>query len=84
MTPPAPLTEKCPLCGNAVGAFRDALSLREYEITGACQGCQDEIFAEPEHGPDDEGCPHCGSIVCYVARIPGPLRCGNTGKVVQP
>lgn len=74
----------CTLCGKGAGAFRDDLSRREYAITGACQGCQDEIFAEPEHEDGDEECPHCGSAVCYVAKIPGPLRCGNTGKVVEP
>ena len=35
----------CVKCGNqAVGAFKDSLSVREYEISGLCQKCQDEIF----------------------------------------
>lgn len=75
----------CASCGLPLppGAFRDALSEREFAITGLCQPCQDEVFAEPEPGPEDAACPHCGSTVCYVAQIPGPLRCGNTGKVVK-
>jgi len=28
------------------GYWRDALSLREYRISGMCQGCQDEVFSE--------------------------------------
>jgi len=26
--------------------FRDALSVREYEISGMCQECQDSVFGE--------------------------------------
>lgn len=26
--------------------FRDALSLREYRISGMCQNCQDEVFGK--------------------------------------
>mgnify|MGYP001570715219 CR=1 FL=1 len=76
----------CAFCGALPGAFRDAVSEREFRITGLCQPCQDEVFAEPEHGPDDEVCPHCGSVVCYVAdsRDGFVLRCGNTGKAVEP
>lgn len=40
----------CPLCGNKVGAFRDAISKREYEISGLCQDCQDSIFANDKEG----------------------------------
>ena len=35
---------KCPLCGNNVGAFKDALSEKEFGISGMCQKCQDEMF----------------------------------------
>lgn len=35
---------KCPVCKNTIGEFRDSLSKREYEISGLCQNCQDEIF----------------------------------------
>lgn len=34
----------CPVCGNACGAFRDALSQREHNISGMCQECQDDFF----------------------------------------
>ena len=40
----------CPFCGTPVnmGAFRDELSRREYQISGLCQTCQDETFNEGE------------------------------------
>jgi len=31
-------------CGNPVEGFRDAISAKEYGITGLCQICQDQIF----------------------------------------
>lgn len=36
----------CPICGKSIveSEFRDALSVREYEISGMCQKCQDDIF----------------------------------------
>ncbi len=33
-------------CGKPVTGFRDALSQREYSISGLCQGCQDTVFGE--------------------------------------
>lgn len=39
-------TGKCPSCEFPVGSFRDEVSLKEYEISGLCQTCQDEIFGE--------------------------------------
>jgi len=35
----------CPTCGKAVGEFKNALSEREYEISGMCQACQDSVFS---------------------------------------
>jgi hypothetical protein len=37
---------RCTDCGLPVTekSFRDALSIKEYEISGLCQRCQDEIF----------------------------------------
>lgn len=35
----------CPTCGKEVGEFRDALSRKEYEISGMCQSCQDKVFS---------------------------------------
>ena len=46
----AAIAEKlCPLCKQPITAFKDALSQREYEISGMCQACQDCVF-----------CPDCG------------------------
>lgn len=41
---------KCPLCSNPVlkGSFRDALSEREFSVSGMCQSCQDDVFGEFE------------------------------------
>lgn len=38
----------CPFCGKKIfkGSFRDAISMREYGISGLCQNCQDEFFCE--------------------------------------
>ncbi len=33
-----------PEVGNDKGMFKDALSLKEYSISGFCQQCQDGIF----------------------------------------
>lgn len=37
---------KCPLCGKAINKadFKDTVSLREYNISGMCQACQDRIY----------------------------------------
>lgn len=35
-------------CGEPIGEFRDALSRREYTISGLCQTCQDSIFGRGE------------------------------------
>lgn len=37
----------CPFCGKEIvpeNEFKDGLSLREYEISGLCQSCQDDFF----------------------------------------
>lgn len=41
---------KCPLCKKDIVEveFVDALSVREYEISGLCQKCQDKVFGEEE------------------------------------
>lgn len=31
-------------CGQPVKEFRDAISAKEYRISGLCQDCQDKIF----------------------------------------
>jgi len=40
------LAGKCPLCKKSINEedFRDALSIREYSISGICQSCQDSTF----------------------------------------
>lgn len=35
---------KCPLCKNPIGEFKNELSKKEYMISGMCQKCQDKIF----------------------------------------
>ena len=47
----------CTNCGNSVNlsSFKDAISIKEYGISGFCQECQDEIFTEnKEDFGDDE------------------------------
>lgn len=36
----------CPFCSKEVNEedFRDALSLKEFKISGLCQKCQDDFF----------------------------------------
>ena len=44
---------QCVKCGfphNLRSDFRDALSHKEYGISGLCQGCQDGIFGVEEEG----------------------------------
>ena len=41
---------KCPFCDEFVVKedFKDDLSLREFNISGMCQKCQDEFFTEDD------------------------------------
>ena len=41
----------CPFCHKKVNTldFRDALSIREFEISGICQSCQNETFRQKEY-----------------------------------
>lgn len=43
---------KCPFCHNITepGMFRDALSEKEYMISGLCQTCQDDVFGTGHTG----------------------------------
>ena len=34
----------CVMCGEPADEFKDALSKKEYSISGMCQTCQDEVF----------------------------------------
>lgn len=38
--------KKCPFCKEPITTFHDKLSMKEYEISGLCQSCQDEMFGE--------------------------------------
>jgi len=35
---------KCPTCKGEITGFRNALSQKEYMISGMCQKCQDSVF----------------------------------------
>lgn len=35
---------KCVVCGKDATEFKDALSAKEYRISGMCQKCQDKTF----------------------------------------
>ena len=34
----------CPFCNKKIGKFKDAISEKEYKISGLCQECQDDFF----------------------------------------
>ena len=34
----------CVFCNGSAAKFKDALSVKEYRISGLCQKCQDEVF----------------------------------------
>ena len=37
---------KCMTCDGDAAGFRDDLSRREYQISGMCQRCQDDVFSK--------------------------------------
>jgi len=41
---------RCPFCNKVVTteSFRDKLSKREWEISGICQTCQDDLWSKKE------------------------------------
>jgi hypothetical protein len=39
---------RCPACQGEIGEFRDALSKKEFGISGMCQACQDSVFGAEE------------------------------------
>jgi hypothetical protein len=41
-------TNVCSCCGKEAGVFKDALSKKEFSISGFCQICQDQVFKEDE------------------------------------
>lgn len=36
----------CPMCKEKIGEFQDELSEKEFQISGMCQRCQDEVFLD--------------------------------------
>lgn len=36
--------KRCPVCMQLITEFRDALSKKEYSISGMYQDCQDKVF----------------------------------------
>ncbi len=40
--------DTCTLCKRPATAFTDAISKREYALSGLCQKCQDVVFAPEE------------------------------------
>jgi len=46
--------KECTMCRHSISMddFVDALSIREYEISGMCQKCQNLTFSEPEDDHD--------------------------------
>ena len=36
----------CVACGGPATDFKDALSRKEYGISGLCQKCQDKVFSD--------------------------------------
>lgn len=46
----------CSVCNDSLqgerSEFVDELSFREYKISGMCQKCQDEAFADPDESED--------------------------------
>lgn len=42
------LNDLCNVCKLPAGDFKDALSEKEYTISGMCQECQDGIFGAGE------------------------------------
>jgi len=53
---------QCVICGGDAKEFNDALSVKEYGISGMCQKCQDRIFVEPKD-PCEE-CKDKGTAFC--------------------
>lgn len=41
---------KCPICERTIvmSTFRDKLSVKEFNISGMCQACQDDMFEDGE------------------------------------
>ena len=49
-------SDVCSFCGGDAAEFKDALSEKEYAISGFCQKCQDETFDQIFHLIGKGGC----------------------------
>ena len=38
-------------CNKPIDGFKDAISVKEFKISGLCQTCQDTVFADPDEFP---------------------------------
>ena len=45
----------CSFCAEPLTPFKDALSKKEYSISGMCQTCQDGIFGAVEDAEEESG-----------------------------
>jgi hypothetical protein len=54
----------CPMCQRELSLtpFRDALSEREFSISGMCQVCQDSIFGYDPELNDSFPCDNCSEL----------------------
>ena len=48
------IRSQCVTCAEPVGDFTDALSKKEYSISGMCQTCQDKVFGGESDWDDVE------------------------------
>lgn len=46
-------SNKCMTCGGDANDFKDALSVKEYGISGMCQRCQDSVFESADEDEED-------------------------------
>jgi hypothetical protein len=45
---------KCVSCGGEAVNFDNALSIKEFGISGLCQDCQNDVFQAPEEEDDSD------------------------------
>lgn len=53
----------CVFCGNEIEGFKNAISKKEYEISGLCQNCQDKVFESMTK------CLNCGKEISGDAEV---------------
>lgn len=45
--------DNCTICNQRVTGFKNLISKQEYEISGMCQACQNDIFIDVEYDDDE-------------------------------